>query len=422
MKNYSILIISNSAEKGNIISKKLKLLRENDTINIVSYIKAISILNNTLPNIILIYCSNSDSLDIVKEIRLIKSLDKIPILFIADTFDEEKALYAFDSGIDEFVFLDEPDSIILMRMLLTLQKSVLYKQIDMDNKILIEANLIDKRSGVYKKEAAEIVLKNFFTQSIEENIENTVFMYLKPVSTNGKRINLYKVANAIKKTLRGNDIITYGRASGFYTIIYNSDKAGIQSLFNRISNTLNPDCEIFACASEIISSFENMEPILYEEIKEQINTKNNFNYLNNLNSQEPVNNQKKETKTGKNIKELKKEFIHNLEQIIAPVFYRMQTTYTEKISDAEIKYILDENESKFIIKGKENTSELGITYPTFMKIITDIKHFPKNHQPKVKRYTFDFEEFSEEKLTVLLEELIKEYLNNMLLDKLYAAE
>lgn len=422
MKNNSILIISNSHEKGKDISAKLKLLRGCDTIKIVSYIEAISVLNITQPNIILLYCSDNDSLNVVKEIRLINSLNKVPILFIADTFNEEKLLYAFDNGIDDFVFLDNSDSVILMRMLLTLQKSVLYKQIDINDKILIAANILDKQSGIYQKDMAAVVLKNFFTQSIEENLENTVFMYIKPVNNSDRRLNLYKIANTVKKTLRGNDIVAYGKSLGFYLVLYNSGKAGAKSVFNRISTALKSDCRIYACAAEIITSFEEMEPVLYTSVREQINTNTDFNYLYDLNFRETVNVLDIKDENGKKLKDFKKEFLQNFEKITAPVFYRIQTLYKDKIKDAEIKYTLNENESKFSIKDAENTSELVITYPTFMKVIIDIRHFIGNNPPKVKRLTYDFEEFSEDKISILLEDMIKEYSNNVIIDKLYTAE
>lgn len=422
MKNNSILIISNSYEKGQYISEKLKLLRNCDTIKIVSYIESISVLNTTQPNIIILYCAQNDSLGVIKEIRQISSLDKVPILFTADTFDEEKLLYAFDNGIDDFFFLDNSDSVILMRMLLTLQKSVLYKQIDMNNKILIAANILDKQSGIYLKDMAAIALKNFFTQSIEENLENTVLMYIRPVNNGDKRLNTYKIANTVKKTLRGNDIIAHGKSLGFYIILYNAGKSGAKSVFERICTELKNDCKMYACAAEITTAFEEMEPVLYTAVKEQIKTDTDFNYLYNTNFKETAKVVDIKDETGKRLKDFKKEFLQNFEKITAPVFYRIQTAYTDKIENAEINYSLNENESKFSVTGNENSSELVITYPTYMKVIVDIRHFIANHPPTVKRLTYDFEDFSEEKISILLEDMIKDYLNNSILDKLYTSE
>ena len=92
MKNNYILIISNNEEIGKKLSEKIKLLRECDTVKVVSYIESISVLNSTQPAIILLYCGHTDNSGVVKEIRAIKSLDKVPIMFITDTFTEDKLL------------------------------------------------------------------------------------------------------------------------------------------------------------------------------------------------------------------------------------------------------------------------------------------------------------------------------------------
>ena len=123
MSNNSILIISNSEATGKQISEKIKLLRECDSVRIVSYIEAISVLNSTQPSIILLYCSKTDSMGIVKEIRSINALDKVPIIFIMDNLVEDILFYAFDNGIDDFFFMSDPDSIILMRIFLLRDKT-----------------------------------------------------------------------------------------------------------------------------------------------------------------------------------------------------------------------------------------------------------------------------------------------------------
>ena len=290
MGNGSILIISNNESTGRKVSEKIKLLRECDTIQIVSYLEAISVLNSTQPSLIMVYCSNSDSIGIIKEIRTIKSLDKVPIIFITDTLVEDQLLYAFDNGIDDFFFLTDTDSIILMRILLTLQKSILYKQIDINNEILIAADIIDKQTGLYKKEQAPLALRNFFSKCIEENLENAVFMYLKPVVLDpSKRLNMTKIAQIVKSIPRGNDIVAYGKNNGFYFILYNAGVSGSKSVANRIKNSLSNVCKVYATAAEITKSFEEMEPILLQSLKDQINADMEFNYLYDLKLQKQQN-------------------------------------------------------------------------------------------------------------------------------------
>ena len=409
MINNSILIISNNETAGKQISEKIKLLRECDSVRIVSYIEAISVLNSTQPSIILLYCSKTDSMGIVKEIRAINSLDKVPIIFVMDNLIEDILFYAFDNGIDDFFFMSDPDSIILMRIFLTLQKSVLYKQVDINNQILTAAEILDKNTGIYKKEKAPLALRNFFSKSIEENLEDTVFMYLKPTNITNKRLNMNKIATVVKSIPRGNDIVAYGKGSGFYLILYNSGLQGAKSVAARIRKALANECQIYAIAAEITTSFEEMEPILYQSMKKQITTGLEFNYLYDLTKNILIDEIEIRDEHGKKFKDFKKEFYESFEKIVAPVFYQTQATYMNKLKKTDIKFNMTESSSIFTITQGELKSELTITYPTYIKVIIDIKHFSKEENPVIRRLTYDFEDFSEEKLSSILKDVINEF-------------
>ena len=176
MKNNSILIISNDNGISGIINTKIKLLRECDNIQSVNYIETISALNTLQPTLIILYRGKSDSIGIIKEIRKIKSLNKVPIIFVTDKYDEESLFYAFDNGIDDFFFLNDSDAVILIRIFLTLQKSVLYQQIDTNEEILKWENIIDKQTEIYTKDSGARILNKIFAKIKNENNENSVFM------------------------------------------------------------------------------------------------------------------------------------------------------------------------------------------------------------------------------------------------------
>ena len=417
MKNNQILIISNSEATGKKIAERTKLLRERDTIKVVSYIEAISVLNLTQPTLIIIYCSNSDSISIIKEIRTLETLNKVPVIFVGDTFVEDVLLYAFDNGIDDFFFLDEADSIILTRIFLTIQKSVLYKQIETHKQILTAAEIIDKRTGVYLKDKAHIILRNFFSNSIEENLENTVFMYLRPISKNHKGLNTQKITKTIQSIIRGNDILAFGRAAGYYLILYNSGQKGAYIVLNRIKKLLNEDCTIYANAAEITKSFEEMEPILYQKLKEQIDNDIEFNFLQDLKVEEAASKLEIKDETGKSFKDFKSEFFTSFEKIIAPIFYQVRTQIEDKYTEAEIDYKIKEEESRFTLTQNSAKSELIITYPSYIKVIVDIKHIDDKTSPNIRRLTYDFEDFSETTLNSLLSDMVNEFANRLSLSK-----
>ena len=418
MIGSSILILSNDKEIGKQIENKIKLLRSCDTVRIVSYIEAVSVLNSSQPSLILVYCANSDSIGIIKEIRAIHSLDKVPIIYVADNFVEDILLYAFDNGIDDFFFLTDSDSMILMRILLTIQKFVLYKQIEANNDILVNTNILEKRTGIYEKEHAPIILRNFFGKSMEENAEDTVFMYLKPVSIKNKKVNFPKISEKVKKILRADDIVAYGRGSGFYIILYNSGIEGSKSVIKRLKNSLNNICEIYGAAAQITTSYEQMEPVLYQSVQDQIEAGKEFNYIYEDNLNEAIEASAINDENGKPFKEFKQEFYKSFEKITAPVFYQQKANKEAKFPNAKIEYNVNENESKFTISQDEIISELTITYPSYIKLIMDIKHYEKDIPPMIRRQTYDFEDFSAELLNTIIDDIAGEFSNRITMNEM----
>ena len=70
---------------------------------------------------------------------------------------------------------------------------------------------------------------------------------------------------------------------------------------------------------------------------------------------------------------------------------------------------MTETESIFTLTQGELRSELTITYPTYIKVIIDIKHFLGEENPVIRRLTYDFEDFSEERLSSILKDVINEF-------------
>ena len=410
MKKGSILIISNDKEIGEQIQGKLKLLRECDASTIVPNKEAMSVLNSTQPSIIIVYNSDSDNIGIVKEIRSMKALDKVPVLFVMDSFEQEQLMFAFDNGIDDFFFMNDDDSVILMRVLLVLQKAILYKQLDINNEILVAADIIDRQTGIYKKEQAPIALRNFFSQSLEENLEHTVFMYLKVSPLFGKKLNMAHISEVVRRIPRADDIVAYGRSNGFYIILYNTGAEGSKAVAGRIKKSLSSDCKVNAVAAEITASFEEMEPVLYQSMKDQIDAEDeDFNFIYDMDFKEVSQVMDIKDKEGHKLKDFKKDFLNSFEKIVAPVFYQIQSSYSQKFPNANIDFSINETESKFIIKQEDLSSELSITYPAYIKLLMDIKHFDGDNPPVVRRLSFDFEDFSAEKLDSILKDVIKEF-------------
>ena len=113
------------------------------------------------------------------------------------------------------------------------------------------------------------------------------------------------------------------------------------------------------------------------------------------------------------------KFYKETESITAPVFYQMQSEYNDKLDGSEIKYEILETESNLIIQSKELTSELKIKYIEYPQVLIEIKHIEENKNAKVKRINYNIDEYTTEKLTLIIKEMINEHIQAKSLQKLY---
>ncbi len=410
MKNGSILIISNNQDIGKQISEKIKLLRECDKIKCVSFLEAISVLNSCQPGIIILYWSKTDSVNIVREIRGIKALDKVPIIFVMDNLIEEILFCAFDYGIDEFFCLNEPDSVILMRIFLSLQKSILYKKIDTNDEILTAANIIDKKTGIYTSDYSSIVMKHFFNKSLEENLEDTIFMYVRLLPLDKKYLNITKVGSLIKSVPRSNDIIAYSENTGVYILLYNCGLIGAKSVTQRLQKALNGICEVYINAAEVTAPYDEIQPVLQRGINEQIIAKNEFNYFYESDIKD-ANEYMKTDKAPKKIitKEKKQEIFNKFEKTVVPIFYHFQTVYNNTFDNVDIKFDISEEKSFFSFSKGNTESKITITLPEYIKVSLEVSHCSEGSLPSVKKLSYNIQEFNEELLTSILKNLVNEF-------------
>lgn len=409
MNNNSILIISNHEEVSNIIIDKIKLLRECDTIKSVSTLEAISVLNSSKPSLIILYWAKADSIQIVKEIRTIHSLDSVPIIFVMDSLIEEILFKAFDYGIDEFFYLQDPDSVILMRIFLTLQKSVLYNKIDNADGIMQATGIKDKKTGIYSNEFAPAVLSHLFNKSLEENVEKNVFMFIKPVVETKKYINLTKIANVIRTVPRANDVVAFARSVGLYLILYRAGKAGAKSVIQRIQHAVNGMCEIYANAVEITAPFEELEPVLFEGIDDQISAKNHFNYFYESDVKDSLELLKSEENNNLIFQRMKKDLYSQLEKIAIQVFYHIQTVYSAKYPKTVIKYNVSPEECYFSVTQGNIQSKLVVFLTSHTQLTIDVNHSENEKVVSKNRVTYNAENFSEEILTSVLKGFLHEF-------------
>ncbi len=409
MKKDSLLIISNNSNKAEIIRNKIRLLRKTDKIKTVSYLESISILNTYIPKIILLYISKEDSIQIIKEIKTIKALEKVPLIIVTDEINEEILFNGYDFGMDDFITLKDPDSIIIMRILLSLKKSMINKKNQDYEMILKSANIIEKNSNIYTNKYADTVLKYFFKNSKENDNEDMVLMNIKLIPKNKENFNINKIGQLIQTIPRKDDIITYNDENGFYIILYNSNRNGAKAFANRITKTLKEYAYVYINASEATSSFEELKNILRVKIKEQIESNIDFNYFFEADINDYIAESTQDNTAKESTKFEKEERYNQLRNIILPVFYHFQTIYMNMYPDIKIKFDTDNELSIFIIEKEKISSKITIRYPNFCKIIIEKTNINNEFKPETQKISYKFEEFNEDILSDILKELFNEF-------------
>lgn len=401
MQKNSILVISNNLSTGKYIADKVKLLRQYDTVKIVSFIESVTILHTNPPSLILLYCENINSVEIVKAIRTMKVLDKVPIIFITDEYDEELILTAFDSGIDDFFSLDNPDSVILMRIFLTLQKSVLYQKSETDSEIMVAAGITDKETGLYTKKQVSLIMKIFFNKAIKENSDNTFFMAMKLLSKKDEKIDFKDAGISIKKTLRGNDIIAFGKDDVFYILLNKTKPEGPESVYARLKYNLGDNYELYSVSTQIKFDFEKTESILSGIMVDLIMNKGAFRFVTPDEIKEAIKQQ-----SGKKTKRTAKNTLDNIKNMIAPAFERTKKFVNSEYKSAKVTFEIGDNQSIFKMKKGTYETEIIVSYPSLTKIISDIIHKDRVKMPSSKKLVYKTNELNEDKLYEIFSENI----------------
>ena len=405
MKEKSILIVFSDKKLAEITFNKINLLRSNDEATFVSYDEFNNIEDKIQPSIIILCHNNTQELSIIDNIKA--TFKNTPVILVTENLCEDTIIEAYEKEIDDFFSINDSDAIILMRILNALKKNKLQEKLDINNKILIAENYIDQTTNIFKKDSAKNVLSTIFNSILNEQTENNVFLHLKLLKEENPTINIKNIGKTLKKTLRETDLIVFGENNTFSIILKNINEEQTINLINKINKNLKNKFLIYYTATKITKSYENTIKIVEPLINIQIEDKEYFIFINDVEQAElteliQVHNKKENNS--------KQEFIKRIENIVAPVYYQTQTKYSERLKKAEINYCINNSENIFSIKKDEIKNELSITYPTLDNIIVDIIEYSSNNIIKERKIIYHTNDFTEEKLTEEIENMIKDFI------------
>ena len=321
---------------------------------------------------------------------------------------EEVVVNGFDSGINDFISVNNTDAEFLARLISCMKKSELLREIETKNKLLSELNVLQKESGFYTKEYSKKVIESEIL-SMQKYGRQCVLMVVSADVNYKTLLTPALLGHVIKKCTRHVDKVGFCGDDKFYILLYATNAKGAIYVYERLKQELNGEYTISVGACETDNlTFEEIDKNVMKSVTEALELSNTIVVYDPKEAAEPMNWLDNEVSGQRNFKFFQAAFMKKLENVIAPVFYQTQKVWEDRLFNTTIEQSSDENQSIFKLKTPTNDSVLKITYPGFAKINIDVIHNFEGVEPK-DRISLDLNELDDTKLSDILVNFIKEF-------------
>lgn len=394
MKN-NILLISENDEFAGEISKKLLFLRAGDTVQTSNYNDAMCNVELSGCDIVIVheFENRQRTLDLVSALHKNLSLS---VILLVNAIDSDFVLAGYDCGIDDFISADAQEFEFVVRTVNNIKHNSVKNKFQRTCKILEQLKVIDELTGVYNYDFSKQAVENFIDDNL---LSSGTFLALS--TFNKTDFEPEKISDALKQSTRIDDIITFGKGLSFYLFLPEIDLNGAIIVFNKIKEI----CELDLCAG--ITSIEHKDFVTFE--KEALQAlcdaqATHAEYILVQNKEQSQNDWLDTPKSG-NYKLFKKVYSTKLEKIIAPVFYRLQKVYEDKLFKTKIEQYTDAEQCVFNLKNEKLESSLKFVYPGFANIIIYITHAGLD-SPENEEYQLPLNKITTKEISDIVEQFI----------------
>lgn len=401
----NILLITDDENLSKVLVKKLIFLRKTDSVIVSNYADAVINYKSALPEIILVH----EDLDKKNTINMLSELNKIDesisAILLVNSYDGEFILNAYDTGIVDFTSVNSADFELVIRSVNNLKTASLKHVLTRNSRLLTQNGIIDDLTGVYSYKYSKSAVMNEIDYNL---INNGSFVAVEPAEESKTKFSIERFANSVKKSVRARDIVTLGKGTKFYMLLPNTDFNGALSVVSKIKENYGDDFKLKSGITEISGkSFEQMEHEVLSALAECAYSKMDYVFVED--KQETLDEWLDvDSSENKNYKLFRQIFNKKMDKIIAPVFYRLQKAYEEKLFDTEIEQYTNEEQCVFNLKNKKQKSSLRIVYPGFAKIVIYITH-EGLESPDNKEITMPLTKITQKELIKIAEDFIKEF-------------
>lgn len=398
----NILLITNEKNIIETFPQKLVLLRETDELSYCDYNDAPDIVFSEKPDIVIIH----ENAEKEKTLNLIKYINtKIEsVLLLINNYDRDFILSAYEEGIDDYFSVTSDPSEISIRTVNCIKKDNLKKSVKRYTDYLKRYEILDNENGFVTNNFAKEICNSELS---EKDFSNGALIVISPDEKGKLNYSSGKMITAIKKAVRYDDVITHSNGAKIFILLPFGGINAAVTVTDKIKNELNEDFSVKAGICEITSNnFALLEKHAQCALSEALlSDRELVIYTEDNNISED--NWLEESKE-KNYKLFKAAFNKKLEKVIAPVFYRLQKSYEEKLFNTKIEQYTEENQSIFKLSNLKQKSLLKIVYPGFAKVIVYITHEGLD-SPENSEISIPLNQINAKGLTEIIENFILEF-------------
>lgn len=405
MKNKSIILISDNKKAETELAEKLLLLRNSDDIETLGFDAIQDLFKKYYTDVILLDSSGRET-SIETQIRYIKEQDRHVFLILLSKSSEPDFIAGmYDCGIDDYILPSSTPADILIKVVNAIKRAE-ERRIAYKNELLLkELDVISSESGFYTERCANELINQEF-----EALADGVFMIVTYDELDRARFSLDALRSALSLSVRKSDTVVELKTSKFYILLPNTDINGGIAVFRKIKENLQEAFRLKAGIEKITSKdFRIIEQKASAALSEAMLSANDYCIYTEKEQalQEKDWNIEIEPEK-KDFKLFRQKFLKKTENVITPVFYRLQKVFEDELPDTKIEQSTDEFQCIFHLKSLKQTSRLTIVYAGLGKIVLYITHSGLD-SPENREIVLPLKDLTEKSLSDIVCAFVEEY-------------
>lgn len=405
MKNKSIILISDNKKAETELAEKLLLLRNSDDIETLGFDAIQDLFKKYYTDVILLDSYGRET-SIETQIRYIKEQDRHVFLILLSKSSEPDFIAGmYDCGIDDYILPSSTPADILIKVVNAIKRAE-ERRIAYKNELLLkELDVISSESGFYTERCANELINQEF-----EALADGVFMIVTYDELDRARFSLDALRSALSLSVRKSDTVVELKTSKFYILLPNTDINGGIAVFRKVKENLQEAFRLKAGIEKITSKdFRIIEQKASAALSEAMLSANDYCIYTEKEQalQEKDWNIEIEPEK-KDFKLFRQKFLKKTENVITPVFYRLQKVFEDELPDTKIEQSTDEFQCIFHLKSLKQTSRLTIVYAGLGKIVLYITHSGLD-SPENREIVLPLKDLTEKSLSDIVCTFVEEY-------------